>query len=175
MTSSRPPSTPTTSSTEHGSSSYAGLPTRVTARRCAGRNLDNLTFNFKGATRRSAPFRFTSPCHKCDPLAGATKTIGVAALVTGVRSCLTGRLRASPNDYLGMSVDNLPVFRPPVWASKWEIIHARWIGVRKSTLIRLAQGSSCFRCGATCESGLLCQILITSLRSKLLLELKWPT
>ena len=32
-TSSRPPSTPTTSSTELGSS-YAGLPTRVTARRC---------------------------------------------------------------------------------------------------------------------------------------------
>ncbi len=29
----------------------------------------NLTFNFKGATRRSAPFRFTSPCLKCDPLA----------------------------------------------------------------------------------------------------------
>ena len=34
-----------------------------------GPHLDNLTFNFKGATRRSAPFRFTSPCLKCDPLA----------------------------------------------------------------------------------------------------------
>ena len=34
-----------------------------------GSHLDNLTFNFKGATRRSAPFRFTSPCLKCGPLA----------------------------------------------------------------------------------------------------------
>ena len=37
-------------------------------------HLDNLTFNFKGATRRSAPFRFTSPCLKCDSLAGFAKT-----------------------------------------------------------------------------------------------------
>ena len=37
-------------------------------------HLDNLTFNFKGATRKSAPFRFTSPCLKCDPLAGVAKT-----------------------------------------------------------------------------------------------------
>ena len=45
-----------------------------------GPHLDNLTFNFKGATRRSAPFRFTSPCLKCDPLAArpqpATLVIG---------------------------------------------------------------------------------------------------
>ena len=39
-----------------------------------GPHLDNLTFNFKGATRRSAPFRFTSPCLKCDPLAVVAKT-----------------------------------------------------------------------------------------------------
>ena len=41
-----------------------------------GPHLDNLTFNFKGATRRSAPFRFTSPCLKCDPLAVVAKTSG---------------------------------------------------------------------------------------------------
>ena len=39
-----------------------------------GPHLDNLTFNFKGATRRSAPFRFTSPCLKCDPLAHMTQS-----------------------------------------------------------------------------------------------------
>ena len=39
-----------------------------------GPHLDNLTFNFKGATRRSAPFRFTSPCLKCGPLAVVAKT-----------------------------------------------------------------------------------------------------
>ncbi len=47
--------------------SYGVLPNAVTAD--ARPHLDNLTFNFKGATRRSAPFRFTSPCLKCDPLA----------------------------------------------------------------------------------------------------------
>ena len=39
-----------------------------------GPHLDNLTFNFKGATRRSAPFRFTSHCLKCGPLADFGKT-----------------------------------------------------------------------------------------------------
>ncbi len=39
-----------------------------------GPHLDNLTFNFKGATRRSAPFRFTPPCLKCGPLAHMTQS-----------------------------------------------------------------------------------------------------
>ena len=39
-----------------------------------GPHLDNLTFNFKGATRRSAPFRFTPPCLKCGLLAGVART-----------------------------------------------------------------------------------------------------
>ncbi|MCI7631698.1 MAG: hypothetical protein MSS41_04550, partial [Collinsella sp.] len=52
-----------------------------------GPHLDNLTFNFKGATRRSAPFRFTSPCLKCDPLAVAGKT---SAFLWLSRDCRSG-------------------------------------------------------------------------------------
>lgn len=64
-----------------------------------GPHLDNLTFNFKGATRRSAPFRFTSPCLKCDPLAArhqpATLVIGdvLKRLVAGDSLC---RFAGSP-------------------------------------------------------------------------------
>ena len=49
-----------------------------------GPHLDNLTFNFKGATRRSAPFRFTPPCHKCDPLADLCSTYGVISPQKGL-------------------------------------------------------------------------------------------
>ena len=49
-----------------------------------GPHLDNLTFNFKGATRRSAPFRFTSPCLKCDPLADLCSTYGVISPQKGL-------------------------------------------------------------------------------------------
>ncbi|GEM_PF-6942876 len=56
-----------------------------------GPHLDNLTFNFKGATRRSAPFRFTSPCLKCDPLADLCSTCGVILLeVIGVALVVIG-------------------------------------------------------------------------------------
>jgi len=39
--------------------------------------LDNLPFNFKGATERSAPFHFAAPCLKCSPLADFCSTCGV--------------------------------------------------------------------------------------------------
>ena len=46
-----------------------------------GPHLDNLPFNSKGATRRSAPFHFTAPCLKCDPLADVAKISALPWLV----------------------------------------------------------------------------------------------
>ena len=60
-----------------------------------GPHLDNLTFNFKGATRRSAPFRFTSPCLKCDPLAGIAKTTTLPRLPKRDRFILVGFIWAN--------------------------------------------------------------------------------
>ena len=69
-----------------------------------GPHLDNLTFNFKGATRRSAPFRFTSPCLKCDPLAGVAKPakkgqVYFGRFYLGKRGCLskTGAKQPDPS------------------------------------------------------------------------------
>ena len=58
-----------------------------------GPHLDNLTFNFKGATRRSAPFRFTSPCLKCDPL--AVRPLPAALPCSGCGMLNLRRLRGS--------------------------------------------------------------------------------
>ncbi len=64
------------------------LPNAGTARRCAGRIHANLTFNFEGATRRSAPSHFTSPWRKCGPLA-----VGDWHQVFRCRNALTRRAR----------------------------------------------------------------------------------
>ena len=61
-------------SEQYGSRKLRRFTKRRNCSTLRGPHLDNLTFNFKGATRRSAPFRFTSPCLKCDPLAGVAKT-----------------------------------------------------------------------------------------------------
>ena len=45
------------------------------------RRLANLPFNFKGATRRSAPFHFTAPWLKRQALADFCSTCGVFKLL----------------------------------------------------------------------------------------------